>query len=44
MGFVQKATHNELPVNWPRGRVTVDIAPGDNDLGDIKLTPEQFKP
>jgi hypothetical protein len=43
MGFVQKATRNEMPIHWPRGRVTVEIAPGDHDLGDIKLAPALFK-
>ena len=35
-GFVKRA-------NWPRGRFTMEIKPGENDLGTIKLPPATFK-
>ena len=28
--------------NWKRGRFTVEIKPGENDLGEIRLEPRQF--
>jgi hypothetical protein len=29
--------------DWPKGRFTMEIKPGDNDLGTIKLDPKVFK-
>jgi hypothetical protein len=37
-GFVRNASRAGNPVNWPRGRVTLEIKPGDNDLREIKLS------
>ena len=42
-GFVQRVVRDGQPAGWSRGRLTLDIQPGDNDLGEIKLPPEIFK-
>jgi hypothetical protein len=42
-GFMKKAAREATPVDLQRGRVALIITSGDNDLGEIKLAPEQFK-
>lgn len=42
-GFVKRAEFGGKPVEWERGRVTLDIVPGKNDLGEIKISPETLK-
>jgi hypothetical protein len=41
-GYLRHVTHNGEKEEWPRGRLTVTIAPGDNNLGTIHLAPEVF--
>jgi hypothetical protein len=36
--FVQKATINGKDAGWTKGRFKMTIKPGDNDLGDIKVS------
>ncbi len=44
IGFVSgKATLAGQPVDWPRGRITWEIKPGKNDLGELLIKPEAFK-
>lgn len=42
-GFVKEAHHGGMPVEWKRGRMTVEIAPGENDLGEFLLQPAVFR-
>jgi len=42
-GFVKQAARAGKVVEWPRGRATLEIKPGENDLGEIKLPPELFR-
>ena len=42
-GYVAKAKQNGKSVSWRRGRMEVEIKPGENDLGEIKLAPSLFK-
>jgi hypothetical protein len=42
-GYVSEAKQNGKSVKWERGRVELDIKPGANDLGEIKLSPSIFK-
>jgi hypothetical protein len=42
-GYLKKAIYNEGKYELSRGQTTLTIKPGDNDLGEIKLPPEQFK-
>jgi hypothetical protein len=42
-GTMRKANLAGKDVEWPRGRVTLEIKPGDNDLGEIKLPPGNFR-
>ena len=42
-GFLQKANVGGKDAGWKRGRFKVTLEPGDNDLGEIKLDPAQFK-
>jgi len=43
-GYVTKVTINGQQTQWSKGRVTLDIKPGENDLGVIELAPELFVP
>jgi hypothetical protein len=40
---IKQASHAGAIVNWPRGRMTLEIKPGENDLGEFKLSPEIFR-
>jgi hypothetical protein len=42
-GYVKEAQQGGMPVEWKRGRMIVEIAPGENDLGEFLLKPEVFK-
>jgi hypothetical protein len=42
-GYVKQATLGGRRVAWERGRLTLDIQPGENDFGEIKLAPDIFK-
>ena len=42
-GFLQKATVGGKDAGWKRGRFKVRLQSGDNELGEIKLDPAQFK-
>ncbi len=37
-GYVQKASVNGKDAGWARGRFKMTLKPGDNDLGDIKVS------
>jgi hypothetical protein len=43
-GWIARGLRDGRPVEWKRGRVTVTIKPGDNDLGEIHLTADVFSP
>jgi hypothetical protein len=36
---VSEVKRNGQPAAWPRGRIEINIKPGENDLGDIQLAP-----
>ena len=40
---LRKANLAGKDVEWQRGRVTLEIKPGENDLGEIKLPPGNFR-
>lgn len=42
-GYIKEATLAGKKVEWPRGRITLDIKAGDNDLGQIKVPVGIFK-
>jgi hypothetical protein len=42
-GYIKQATLAGKTVKWERGRATLDIKAGGNDLGEVKVAPEQFK-
>lgn len=42
-GWIRKATRDGNPVEWSRGRVTLRIEPGANNLGEIRVNPEIFR-
>jgi hypothetical protein len=42
-GFIKEAKRGDKQVEWKRGRITLEIQPGDNDLGEIKLPAALFK-
>lgn len=42
-GTMRKANLAGKDVEWQRGRVTLEIKPGENDLGEIKLPPGNFR-
>lgn len=42
-GFLDKLERGGSKEEWKSGRVTVDIKPGESDLGEIRIKPEQFK-
>ena len=42
-GYVSEAKQKGKPVKWERGRVELDIKPGANDLGEIKVPVSLFK-
>jgi hypothetical protein len=42
-GFVSDLKRDGKPEKWKAGRVTIDIKPGDNDLGKIEFIPAREK-
>ena len=38
-GYIKSATRGMEAVSWMRGRMTLDVKPGNNDLGDFKIRP-----
>lgn len=40
---IKQASHAGASVDWPRGRMTLEIKPGENDLDEFKLSPEIFR-
>ena len=42
-GYMRKTNLASKDVEWPRGRVTLEVKPGENDLGEIKLPPANFR-
>jgi hypothetical protein len=40
-GFISESKRNEKVEKIPNGRVTVDIKPGNNDLGEFWITPKE---
>lgn len=42
-GYLKKVLYNGNTYEMTRGQTTLTIKSGDNDLGEIKLAPEQFK-
>jgi hypothetical protein len=43
-GWVARGTRDGRLVEWQRGRVTVTINPGENDLGEVRIPAEVFSP
>jgi len=43
LGYVRKVVRADVPTEWHRGRLAGEIKSGDNNLGEIRLTPEQFR-
>lgn len=41
-GYVSELTQDGEAKEWRRGRVEIEIKPGENDLGEIKLAPSLF--
>lgn len=41
--FVKQAKRDGKAVEWPRGRLTLKIELGDNDLGEILLPAESLQ-
>jgi hypothetical protein len=44
VGYVRQLTQDGVSREWPKGRVTLTIKPGANDLGTIRLAPRLFFP
>jgi hypothetical protein len=42
-GFLTDVVRGGMPVKWRRGRLRVEIRPGENDLGTIELQPPLFE-
>jgi len=42
-GYMRKANLAGKDVEWQRGRVTLEIKPGENNLGEVKLPPGNFR-
>jgi hypothetical protein len=41
-GYLRTVDQGGNRVEWPKGRVEMEILPGKNDLGEIKLSPDLF--
>lgn len=41
-GYLTRGSVGGKQIEWPKGRWTVDVRPGMNDLGEIKLPPQLF--
>jgi hypothetical protein len=42
-GYVSEVKLHGKPVTWPRGRLEIEIEPGGNNLGEVKLPPTLFE-
>ena len=42
-GYIQEGKRGGEPENWPKGRLTVKIASGKNNLGELRLSPKLFE-
>ncbi len=42
-GFIRQVVRDNVAQEWPKGRFTVTIKPGDHDLGEMKISPKTFK-
>lgn len=40
-GFISKVVRNGEEEEWPKGRRTISIVQGENDLGEIKIIPKE---
>lgn len=41
-GFVEAVTVKDKVEHWAKGKVKLTIAPGENDLGEVKVSPKEF--
>jgi hypothetical protein len=41
-GYVSQGTQGGKPFEWAKGRIEVEIKPGENALGEIRLPPALF--
>ena len=41
-GFVEAVTVKDQVEHWAKGKVKLTIAPGENDLGEVKVSPKEF--
>jgi len=41
-GWIAQGTRDGQPIDWKRGRVTLTIREGENDLGEIRVAPAAF--
>jgi hypothetical protein len=41
--YLSKVKVNGSPVEWSKGRFEVDVKPGANELGEVRVSPELFK-
>lgn len=41
-GYLRSVEKGGAKVEWPKGRVDIEIKPGPNDVGEIKVKPEIF--
>ena len=42
-GTISRVTRDGETDVWKRGRFTITIEPGENDLGEIKVSPKLFE-
>jgi hypothetical protein len=42
-GYLDEVEVDGKPTKWTRGRVEIEIKPGENDLGEIKVPPATFE-
>jgi hypothetical protein len=42
-GYIMEPTVKGKPTKWKRGQFKIKIEEGDNDLGDILLSPKELK-
>jgi len=42
-GFINQVRHGEKTLEWPKGRMTLTIKSGDNELGEFRIPAEVFK-
>jgi len=42
-GYLREVKVNGTPTEWKRGRLTIDIKPGENNLGDVRIPASMFE-